>query len=140
MTTDIRLQISGSGGFSEPNNGLVLLPTELSPAGSAKLSIIPIPGTSSDVLQPAGSNAKRERLVAVSLGSWATGKVQKERALDNLIWHSTSASWQGRAVSVSLTIEGAVQESFSAFILNYSVDARRGKGMFDVNVDLVRVP
>jgi len=69
MTTRIRMQISGSGTFSEPHNGLEFYPIEISPAHSARLPIVgTLPG--SDVLQPSGVSAEDMTIRGVVFGSW----------------------------------------------------------------------
>jgi hypothetical protein len=141
MTSVVRIQISGSGAFSEPNNGVELYPSDLTLRGTAKLSVIPIPGASSDAVQSAGSETKRETLRAVSIGTWAIAKVQKEAGLDNLVWHSSTTSWQGRPASMSLIMGGTTVETMLVHVMDYSIAPRRGlPRLFDVDVNFVRLP
>ena len=137
----VRIQISGSGAFSEPNNGIEVYVIGMPVSDAAKVSVIDIPGSTDGVAQSSGASAKRERVQGVSIGTYAFTKKQKEEGLDNLIRHSSSASWQGRPVSVSFILNGATEETFPAFVTNYEVIPRRGRPRFsDVIVELVRLP
>jgi len=99
MSRTIRLQYSGSGDFSEPDNGVELYPLRMPHSKTQMKSIIKIPGRDGGITQVGGANNKNFSLNTVFIGS-EVDHVIKEQALDNLIW-ATDSDFRGVPLTFS---------------------------------------
>ncbi len=130
-----RLQISGSGTFDEPDNGLDLWPLDFPQRQGARVREIPI-AASSGIVQQLGVNKQESTLAAVFVGDWDDKKT-KEEALRNISFHQSDSSLRGRPVSVSFFLGGVERETLTAFVGSYNIGQRRGThNIFDVRVQL----
>lgn len=101
MSTYARLQISGSGAFDEPNNGIDIYPTENPVSGKPRTTIVRIPGKKGGVHQHGGLDNAKIFLRGVAYGD-ETVRDSKETGLENLGWHTGTLAWRGRPITLSV--------------------------------------
>ncbi len=134
----IRLQISDSGAFNEPDNGVDLWPFDLPTNQRARVSEVAI-ASSDGILQQTGVGKRKGTIRAMFIGDWSDKKI-KEEALRNVEFHQSNSSFQGRPVTVSFILGGVTQETIDAFITNYNIGQRRGRhNIFDVDLNFTEV-
>lgn len=101
MSTYARLQISGSGAFDEPNNGIDIYPTENPVSGKPRTTVVRIPGKKGGVHQHGGLDNAKIFLRGVAYGD-ETVRDSKETGLENLGWHTGTLAWRGRPITLSV--------------------------------------
>ncbi len=136
--TCINLQISGSGDFSEPNNGVVLEPVGMPQAKSARTSFIKIPNKDGGVFQWGGADPRVISLHAVHIGDYDSAKTKRD-ALENLEWHTSSASWRTRPLTLSIVLGGELKEQIPVVLNDYRFEQRQGRhNIYDFDLTLTR--
>jgi hypothetical protein len=107
----MRLQISDSGAFSEPDNGIELLPLDYGTSQTSRYNVVKIVGRKGGVSQYMGANRKQNGISGVFLGNEESMSTKRE-ALENLIWN-TDPSLRGRPISMSIVYrEGQFGEPY----------------------------
>lgn len=96
----IVFQISDSGAFSEPANGLELLPTSFGTAQMSRYGVVKIVGRKGGVSQYMGADRQQFNIGGIFLGD-AESMSTKRQALENLLW-STDSEERGKSVSMSV--------------------------------------
>ena len=132
------LQISGSGGFDEPNNALLILPTDLTITKAARTGIIRIPNKDGGIVQWGGADNRNLSMKGIVLGNYGSAS-QKRKAIENLIWHSSSVSWRARPLTLSIIIGGTLSETFDVVVDDYRIEQRRGMAnIWDMDLTLTQ--
>ncbi len=137
MVTTLRLQLSNSGAFSEPNNGVEFDLLDWQSSKDARIQTVDIPSSDGGIVQHLGTRVQTFRATALGLGDIDTRNT-KEDGLGNIQWHTSSASWQGNPASLSILIDGTATISEKVFLSNWRLSSRRARAeIHDVSLQLV---
>lgn len=134
----IRLQISGSGVFDEPDNGIDLFPLDWPKTQKARIQEVKI-AASDSILQQMGIDKQNAVLRALFIGDWDDKKI-KEEALKNLSFHQSNSAYRGRPITVSFMLDDVEQETMDILVGNYRISQRRGRNnIFDVEIQMKEI-
>lgn len=137
MATILRIQISDSGAFDSTSNGVEFDLLDFATSKDARISTIDIPSSDGGIVQTMGARLKEFRSAALGLGDIDV-RNQKEASLDRIMWHSSSASWQGRPASLSVLINGSPSIQEDVVLTTYTIAQRRGRPeIHDVDIEFI---
>ncbi len=137
MVSTLRLVISGSGPFDEPNNGVEFDLLDWQSSKDARIQTVDIVASDGGITQHLGTQVKQFRATALGLGDIDVRNT-KEDGLGNIQWHTSSASWQGNPASLSILIDGTATISENVFVTNWRLSSRRARAEFhDVQLQFI---